>query len=233
MIIYPTQDLTMQQQERDQLTKFLSALEGASIGNKMPDAENLIKATMARQPDAGYLLVQRCLLVEQALQNAQQQINSLQQQLKDNETSRQSSFLGSNPWGKPPATDAFSHQVPGAGNYQIPGTSRNTAAPVAPWQAQAGQGSSFLGNIATTAAGVVAGSFLFQGIEGLMGHHQGGGFFSGNDTQHEAFAEQTTINNYYGSETSENDNGYGAVGNDFMASDDQDYLQDDDSSDWV
>ena len=28
-----------------------------------------------------------------------------------------------------------------------------------------------LGNIATTAAGVVAGSFLFQGIQGHMGHH--------------------------------------------------------------
>jgi hypothetical protein len=28
-----------------------------------------------------------------------------------------------------------------------------------------------LGNVATTAAGVVAGSFLFQGIQGLMGHH--------------------------------------------------------------
>ena len=40
------------------------------------------------------------------------------------------------------------------------------AAPAAPaW------GSSMLGTVATTAAGVVAGSFLFQGIQGLMGHH--------------------------------------------------------------
>jgi len=28
-----------------------------------------------------------------------------------------------------------------------------------------------LGTVATTAAGVVAGSFLFQGIQGMMGHH--------------------------------------------------------------
>jgi hypothetical protein len=28
-----------------------------------------------------------------------------------------------------------------------------------------------LGTVATTAAGVVAGSFLFQGIQGLMGQH--------------------------------------------------------------
>jgi hypothetical protein len=32
-----------------------------------------------------------------------------------------------------------------------------------------------LGNLATTAAGVVAGSFLYQGIQNLMGHH-GAGF---------------------------------------------------------
>jgi len=220
----------MLQQERDQLTHFLSALESATLGNKEADAEKLIKESLARQPDAGYLLVQRCLLMDQALQNAQNQIAALQQQVKNSEASRQSSFLGSNPWG-----NTASAPVPGAGNYQMPGSARNMAAPAAPWQGQqpvqGGGGSSFLGNIATTAAGVVAGSFLFQGIEGLM-HHQGGGFFSGNEG-HEAAAEQTTINNYYGSDNIGNDNGYNSADNGFLASDDQDYSSDDDSSDWV
>jgi hypothetical protein len=31
-----------------------------------------------------------------------------------------------------------------------------------------------LGNLATTAAGVVAGSFLYQGIQNMMGHHNTG-----------------------------------------------------------
>jgi hypothetical protein len=31
-----------------------------------------------------------------------------------------------------------------------------------------------LANLATTAAGVVAGSFLYQGIEQMMGHHNAG-----------------------------------------------------------
>jgi hypothetical protein len=223
----------MLQQERDQLTHFLSALENATIGNKVADAEKLIKEALARQPDAGYLLVQRCLLMDQALQNAQSQIASLQQQVKNSEAGRQSSFLGSNPWGAAPVSNASSNPVPGAGNYQVPGNARNMAAPAAPWQGQAAQGggSSFLGNMATTAAGVVAGSFLFQGIEGLM-HHQGGGYFSGNEG-HEAAAEQTTINNYYGSENAGNDSGYSAADNGFLASDDQDYSSDDDSSDWV
>ncbi|WNV03545.1 DUF2076 domain-containing protein [Candidatus Methylospira mobilis] len=224
----------MLQQERDQLTHFLSALESATIGNKEADAEKLIKESLARQPDAGYLLVQRCLLMDQALQNAQNQIAALQQQVKSNEAGRQSSFLGSNPWGRAPAGEVSSVPVPGAGNYQMPGNARNTAGPAAPWQgqpAQGGGGSSFLGNIATTAAGVVAGSFLFQGIEGLM-HHQGGGYFSGNEG-HEAAAEQTTINNYYGSDDTGNENGYNSSDNGFLASDDQDYSSDDDSSDWV
>jgi uncharacterized protein len=225
----------MLQQERDQLTHFLSALESASIGNKVADAEKLIKDTLARQPDAGYLLVQRCLLMDQALQNAQSQIASLQQQVKNSEASRQGSFLGANPWGSAPVNNASTSPVPGAGNYQMPGNARNTTAPGAPWQGQAAQGggSSFLGNIATTAAGVVAGSFLFQGIEGLM-HHQGGGYFAGNEG-HEAVAEQTTINNYYGSEgdNAGMDNSYSAADNGFLTSDDQDYSSDDDSSDWV
>jgi hypothetical protein len=38
-----------------------------------------------------------------------------------------------------------------------------------------------LGNIATTAAGVVAGSFLFQGIEHLMGNHNASGFLQGSN----------------------------------------------------
>jgi hypothetical protein len=229
----------MLQQERDQLTHFLSALESAAIGNKDADAEKLIKETLARQPDAGYLLVQRCLLMDQAFQNAQSQIASLQQQVKNSEASRQSSFLGSNPWGAAPASNTPSSPVPGAGSYQMPGNGRNMAAPAAPaapWQGQAAQGgggSSFLGNMATTAAGVVAGSFLFQGIESMM-HHQGGGYFSGNEG-HEAAAEQTTINNYYGSEgdNAGQDNSYSAADNGFLASDDQDYSSDDDSSDWV
>ena len=41
----------------------------------------------------------------------------------------------------------------------------SAATPASSW------GSGMLGTVATTAAGVVAGSFLFQGIQGLMGHH--------------------------------------------------------------
>ena len=39
-------------------------------------------------------------------------------------------------------------------------------------------GSGMLTSIATTAAGVVAGSLLYQGIQGMMGHHQNNNNFS-------------------------------------------------------
>ena len=50
--------------------------------------------------------------------------------------------------------------------------------------------------MATTAAGVVAGGFLFQGLESLLGHHQSPSSSWG-DPAGEQVSEQTIINNYY------------------------------------
>jgi hypothetical protein len=66
-----------------------------------------------------------------------------------------------------------------------------------------------MGSVATTAAGVVAGSFLFQGIQNMMGHNSGSGFGggsgAGNQTGNQAgmtpaapvTVNETTVNNYY------------------------------------
>ena len=117
--------------------------------------------------------------------------------------------------------------VQGVGNYQMPQAG-------APMAGRNWSGSSFLGNVATTAAGVVAGSFLFQGIESLMGHHSSGwGNSAFGDHPQEYMSEQTTINNYYDSTP---DNNQYASGDDaYLASDDTDYdagSSGDDSS-WV
>ena len=53
-----------------------------------------------------------------------------------------------------------------------------------------------LGTVATTAAGVVAGSFLYHGIEKLMGHHSGAS--DANAATPTPVAENTVINNDYG-----------------------------------
>ncbi|MET0331363.1 MAG: DUF2076 family protein, partial [Dyella sp.] len=54
---------------------------------------------------------------------------------------------------------------------------------------------SFLASAATTAAGVAGGMFLFNGIENLLGGHQGGGLFGGG--QQETVVENITNNNTF------------------------------------
>jgi hypothetical protein len=51
----------------------------------------------------------------------------------------------------------------------------------------------FLGNAATTAAGVAGGAFPFQGLEGLLGHRGGG--FLGESAPIET-VENVTVNDY-------------------------------------
>ena len=70
----------------------------------------------------------------------------------------------SNAWGRPAPAPA-------------PAQAQAAAAPASSW------GSGMLGTIATTAAGVVAGSFLFQGIQGLMGHRNAGEHAAANSAQ--------------------------------------------------
>lgn len=217
----------MNPQERDQLTQFLKPLSEFKLTSKDPEAEALIAQTVARQPDAAYLLVQRAMLQDQALNAAKAQIAELQNQLQN--APQRGGFLQNDPWAQPAAGAG----VPGAGSYQ---PSRAAAMP-----SQAGTfggGSSFLGNIATTAAGVVAGSFLFQGIESLLGHHGGGlggSAWGGHNGGSELAPEQTVINNYYGDDaiqTAQADDSR----NDFLVSNDSGYdadAVDDSDSDWI
>lgn len=186
----------MNPQEREQLTLFLKQLADARVGSKDDEAAKRISATVAQQPDAAYLLVQRALLLEQALNAAKTQIAELKNQVGN--APGNSGFLGgSNPWAQSLDRGTNSGGVPGAGNYQIPRAAPgNYAAPASQGSFLGGGGGSFLGNVATTAAGVVAGSFLFQGLESLLGHHQSPNSVWG-DPSGEPLAEQTIINNYY------------------------------------
>lgn len=162
----------MTPEEHQSLQRFLQQIVQAGPITKQPEADEMIRGTLAKQPDAAYLLVQRAMLLEQALEGAKAQIAQLQAQ----QPTRSGSFLsqGANPWGAP-ATPAASSAVP-----------------------------SFLGNLASTAAGVAAGAFLFQGIEHLL-HPQPGSWFGDHTTgwggEPETVVEHTTVNNYYIDET--------------------------------
>lgn len=162
-------------QEGDKLTGFLRQLAQAQAGAKDVEAERLILESSGRQPDALYLLVQRCLLLDHALENAQAEIVLLKRE-RDTPRQADSSFLRNNAWGAAVAPAASAAPVPG---YAAAGQAPAAPASSSSW------GSAMLGSIATTAAGVVAGGFLFQGIEHLMGHNRGGSssLSAGHDSQ--------------------------------------------------
>ena len=184
----------MTKAEQEQLQQLLSQLISIKLPEKDQAAESLILEALAKQPDAAYLLIQRSLLQDQALQAAQTQISDLQNKLKQKQTDTQpNQFLHNDPWALA-AKQRATANVPGAATYKIP----NNDAPFNPQdygrpipQAQnQGLGSSFLGNVATTAAGVVAGSFLFQGIGNLLGHHHASPDFDHHATADHASHEQ-------------------------------------------
>lgn len=141
-------------QEKELLTRFLQLLAGARADHKDAEADALIKETVARQPDAAYLLVQRTMQLEQLLQASQAEVERLKGQGSQPSSAQSRTFLGDpNAWGRSAAAPAA--QAAG----------RPGAMPPA---AGASWGSGLFGTLAMTAAGVVAGSFLYQGIQGLM-----------------------------------------------------------------
>lgn len=165
----------MSPEENRLLTTFLTQLSQVSGVTKDAQAAALIADTVARQPDAAYLLVQRALLQDQALNTARERITSLEAQLKTAASSpaaSSGSFLdsGNNAWGRS-ASAAPIQQTAAAPLQYAP------ASAAAPAVAQSpgffgGGGGSFLTSMAATAAGVAGGAFLFQGIESMM-HHGG------------------------------------------------------------
>jgi hypothetical protein len=152
----------MNPQEKVQLEQFLQQLNSTQAGPKDSDANTLIAESIKQQPDASYLLVQRAMGLEMALQVAQKQMAEMQVQIdqanRANQANKSSSgFLsGINSWGRASPT-------------QSAPANAMAARPVAGAAQQSAWGSGMLGAIATTAVGVVAGSLLYQGIQSMMG----------------------------------------------------------------
>jgi hypothetical protein len=211
----------MTPQERDLLTTLLGRLKSAAGQPKDPDADGLIRQTVAEQPDAPYYLAQTVLIQDLSLHNAQSRITQLEQQLTEaqQQAARQpTSFLGSL-FGlhsaPPPAPPPSGGSVPSAG----PWTRAPQAAGAPPAQPYgqpyppgggyapgaggggfmgggAGGGGSFLRSAAATAAGVAGGALLFQGIESLFGQHASAGLLGGQGMT--PGLGETVVNNYYG-----------------------------------
>src|SRR4051812_547184 len=92
----------MSPQDSQMLQDFLAQLIQARGIQKDAEANALIQRAAAQQPDAVYLLVQRSLLLEQALNNAKGQIAQLESQLSQQRSGQQGGdgkFLDANTWG--------------------------------------------------------------------------------------------------------------------------------------
>jgi hypothetical protein len=190
------------------LHDFLSQLIQARGIQKDPEADALIQRAVAQQPDAAYLLVQRSLLLEQALKSAKEQISQMEDQLR---TAQQGDrrFLDANTWGNSgssrPANAPMQQE---RREYQR--DPRDYPPPQAQYPPQYQQpsmtggmfggrpggflGGGLLGSIAATAAGVAAGNFLFHGLDNMFHHHeQGGGnhLLNSDDQGNNLFSDQS------------------------------------------
>ena len=226
----------MTPEERQLLTALANRIKAAPTQQKDQEADDMLRQLVQQRPDTTYLLAQTVLMQDFALRNAQAQITDLQRQLSEanNKPAQGSggSFLsglfGSASPPPPPAT-------PSSGPYRAPGpasvppTSPYTRSAPRPSYAgpaytpppgapvlQAGQGSSFLQQAATTAVGIAGGALLFEGIQSLFMPHYGG-FIGGGPwgggpwvggpmvgpwggagwVPPESLSETTIVNNYY------------------------------------
>ena len=166
----------MTPQENELLQTFLAQLARAHASAKDPEAEAMIRRAVAQQPDAAYLLVQRALLLDHALQQAKSQRSWLHEQEGGADGGRHT-------WTQMPSSTPAAAPTPASPQTQAAPQIGSTSS---------GLGS-FLGNAATTAAGVAGGAFLLQGLEGLFGHH-GGGFMGGSAPTETV--ENVTVNDY-------------------------------------
>lgn len=195
----------MSPQDSQLLQDFLNQLVQARGVPKDPEADAMISRATAQQPDAAYLLVQRALLQQQALNNAKAEIAALQNQLRVSPQTTPA-FLDPNTWGNSGTVRPSVGNQSGLGApapYQAGQQPPPMAQPPAGGFLHGGMGGT-LGNIASTAAGVAAGAFLFQGLGHLLGNHAGNGFLGGQNAFSSLTAplENITTNNSLGSTAS-------------------------------
>lgn len=205
--------------ERNMLTDLANKIAQTPAPPKDPDAEELIRTRIGNRPDALYLMTQTVLIQNMALQQAQKQIQDLQQN-RGSVTSSSGSFLGQGA-----SAPSFQQQQP---QYaQQPQSQPQYAQPA--MSGAPGGAPSFLRGAAQTAAGVAAGALAFEGIQSLFSHpgYGGGaglGGFGGGGFGGGGFGgglgdrpmDETVVNNYYDTP------GGGGSGNDLSLGDNRD-----------
>ena len=183
----------MTPQEQELVEDLFDRLAKLESMPRDPAAERLIAQGGQRAPHAVYALVQTALLQDEALKRANARIEELQAELGGGEEpqQRQGGFLdsmrdalgfgeprGSVPSVRTPAggSGPWRGGEPGAGYPpQRAGAPAQMPPPGYGGGPAFGTGGSFLGGAASTAAGVLGGALLLDGIRSMFGgHHLGG-----------------------------------------------------------
>ena len=184
----------MTSQEQQLLQDLCARLTLTQGQPKDAQADAELRQGLSGAPDATYWLAQRTLMLEQALQQAQQQIARLQQQVQQAQQSQNPQSAGSflsgglgTHFGRAPERNegAWNAQPQAPAQAQPPAQfqpavqpsswrdrfSGSSAAPQAYAQPAASGGGSFLGGAVAAAAGAAGGMLLANGLSNWMGHH--------------------------------------------------------------
>ena len=175
----------MTPEERKLVIELFDRLATLEDAQRDPDAERLIKDGMRQAPNAAYALVQTVLVQDEALKRADARLQALESgnEAPGHDTSflggiRDSLFGARESRGSVPSVRSDSGSSTAgasvspawrAGTQQSSPGWAGPPAPAAPFA----QGGSFLGTAASTAAGVIGGALLLDGIRSMMGHHSG------------------------------------------------------------
>lgn len=176
----------MTPEERQLIAGLFDRMRGFGAPDKDRDAEALINQSVRAQPDAPYMLVQSVLVQEQALQEAGNRIQDLEEQVRALQGSGQTrpqgsqgsgSFLGGLFGGGARTEPPRASSVPAIGSRAAPiaaGSPWSQGQAAAPPPAQApAAGGGFMKSAMATAAGVAGGMLLADGIRNMMGGSQG------------------------------------------------------------
>ena len=166
----------MTPQESSMLQDLIQKVEETQLTEKDPEAEQMLRQGLGRDPDAIYKLAQTVLVQNLALNQARAQIDQMKQAQLQAPPARATSFLGGLLGHRDPAPPAPQPQY-----QQVPYQQAPPQYATAPIYVESGPSpaGSFLRSAATTAAGVAAGALAFEGIESLMHGGFGGGGFGG------------------------------------------------------
>jgi hypothetical protein len=170
----------MTPQEQQLVDELFDRLAQVENNPRDPDAERVIANGARRVPHAAYALVQTALVMDEALKRANARIEELQAQTGGEEQQQQGGFLdnmrdavlgrrdprGSVPTVRSQATQPASAPLP----YQSPPEYPPQMPPPYPTGPAFGTGGSFLGTAASTAAGMIGGGLLLDGIRSMFGH---------------------------------------------------------------